>query len=593
MAVTTPGQAAGTIARGDPERRTQRPTRSRGWLIAHDVLSVLPPFVAFALQWRFWSFFRPNVWFMFYPAVLLSAWIGGLRAAILATSISTALVLTFFLPPEGMATATAGSYVAAGVFFAAGVGVGLVVEQLKHATRNVEKSYAELQGAAKQINVLYEEAASSRTRLEHDIVDQKRREADAKLLADAGTALASSLDYHETLATVARLAVANMADFCAVDIIENDGEVRRVQVAAKSPANAWICDALMRVTLDRDRPHLARPVLRSQGPIFMQSCPPDLADRLATSEEHRAALRAMAIGSLIAVPLLGRERLLGAIVFVSTVGSRSYEMRDVELAESIAARAAISIENARLFRSAREAVQARDRVLAVVAHDLRNPLGNILMQTALLREQTASDAEWDRTPSGRVERAATRMNRLIQDLLDAARIDEGHMQIQRVCVAPQALLTEAVEAQRPLAVAHEVQIGVEAPAALPEVVADRDRILQVFENLLGNALKFVGRGGHIVVGAECCGGALRFRVSDDGPGIAPELIPHLFDRFASGRLHPTGGIGLGLSIAKGIVESHGGRIWVESTPGRGSTFFFSIPVDGSTPQSIPSISQKR
>jgi len=551
MAVTAPAHGAGTIATGGSERTTQPPTRSRGGLIARDVLSILPPLVAFAIQWRFWSFFRPNVWFIFYPAVLVSAWIGGLRAAVLATGLSTVLVLTFFLPPEGLVSATPGSYVAAGIFFAAGVGVGLVVERLK------------------------------------------RREGDAKLLADAGAALASSLDYRETLATVARLAVANLADFCVVDIVEDDGEVRRVQVAARNPANIWICDALMSVPLDTSRPHLARPVLRSQCPILMQRCPPDLANWLAMNEAHLAALRAMAAESIIAVPLLGRERFLGALVFVSSVGSRAYDVRDLELAQSIAAAAALSIENARLYRAAREAVQARDRVLAVVAHDLRNPLGNILMQTALMREESTSAGEWDRTPAGRVERAATRMNHLIQDLLDAARIDEGHMQIQRARASPDALLTEAVEAQRPLAVAHKVQISVEAPPDLPEVVADRDRILQVFENLLGNALKFVERGGRIVVRAEDCGGAVKFSVSDDGPGIAPELIPHLFDRFSSARLHPTGGIGLGLSIAKGIVESHGGRIWVESAPGHGSTFFFSIPVESSTPQPIPSISQKR
>jgi signal transduction histidine kinase len=562
-------------------------------LIVRDVLSILPPLVVFAIQWRFWTFFRPNVWFMYYPAVLISAWLGGFRAALAATALSTALVLSFFVPLQEMVNARPASYVAAGVFVAAGVGVGLVVEQLKYTNRTVERSYAKLQAAAAQIDRLYQEAASSRRRLEQDVLDRKRREADTRLLSDAGAALASSLDYRETLATVARLAVANLADFCVVDIVEEDGRVRRVQVAARNPANAWICDVLMRAPFDRGRPYLARPVLRSQCPILMQECPPDLANWLAQNEEHLLALRAMSIRSLIAVPLLGRERLLGALVFVSMGRERAYDARDLELAQSIAARAAISIENAQLYRAAREAVRARDRVLAVVAHDLRNPLGNILTQTALLREQSNAADAWDRTPAARIERAATRMSRLIEDLLDAARIDEGRMQIQKACVAPEPLLSEAVEGQRPLAGAHHVEIQVDAPPNLPEVVADRDRILQVFENLLGNALKFVDKGGRIVVGAEPCGGAVRFSVSDNGPGIAPEMIPHLFDRFSSARRHPTGGVGLGLSIARGIVEGHGGRIWVESAPGRGSTFFFSIPIAKAPPQPGPNISQKR
>jgi PAS domain S-box-containing protein len=233
------------------------------------------------------------------------------------------------------------------------------------------------------------------------------------------------------------------------------------------------------------------------------------------------------------------------------------------------------------------AVQVRDRVLGVVAHDLRNPLAAILAQSqALLRQ--AQPGRTDGKAIELIARAAARMNRLIQDLLDVTRIESGKLPLDRTSLAPASLTADAVDLQRVLAVSGSLDLRLELPDNLPEVWADRDRLLQVLENLIGNAIKFTGSGGSITVGAAPGDHEVIFWVKDTGCGITAENLPRVFERFwqaagKSGRL----GAGLGLPITKGIVEAHGGRIWAESAPGQGASFFFSIPT-GRPEQDRPS-----
>jgi signal transduction histidine kinase len=229
-------------------------------------------------------------------------------------------------------------------------------------------------------------------------------------------------------------------------------------------------------------------------------------------------------------------------------------------------------------------------VLGVVAHDLRNPLGTILVQAQELRRR---GGELD-TPvlkaSDRIETAARRMKRLIQDLLDVSRVEAGKLALERAVVQTRELVAEAVEAQSALAAASSIELRLEAAADLPDVLADRDRLRQVFENLIGNALKFTPPGGRVTVGGVLRAGGVLFYVRDTGPGIATEDQPQLFDRFWQARRSRAdwrGGAGLGLQIVKGIVEAHGGCVWVESAAGEGATFYFTLPAE-SGPPAFPS-----
>jgi signal transduction histidine kinase len=216
-------------------------------------------------------------------------------------------------------------------------------------------------------------------------------------------------------------------------------------------------------------------------------------------------------------------------------------------------------------------------VLGVVAHDLRNPLTTILTQLWALRRHGADAERRSPKPVQVIERAAKRMNRLIQDLLDVAVMEAGQLTIEPVRLAARDLTVGVVDTQRPLASSSSLELRVDMDRDLPDIWGDRDRLLQVFENLIGNAIKFTTAGGCITVRAVSRDHEVLFQVTDTGAGIAPENLPHVFDRFWQATSTNRQGAGLGLPITKGIVEAHGGRIWVESTLSQGTTVSFTIP----------------
>ena len=263
----------------------------------------------------------------------------------------------------------------------------------------------------------------------------------------------------------------------------------------------------------------------------------------------------------------GEEFPAEASISKVTVGGKiflSVVLRDITYRKSIEA-------------ALRRAVTARDEVLRIVAHDLRNPLNTIMMQAELLERPEPEPERRDQTPRLVITRSANRMERLIKDLLDVALVEAGQLKIERERLSAAELARDALEMQKPLAASAglELQLDVEQP--LRDVWGDRNRLLQVFENLIGNALKFTEEGGRITIGARPGDHEVEFFVADTGCGIAPENLAHVFDPFWQADRAGGQGAGLGLPITKGIVDAHGGRIRVESTLGRGTTFFFTLP----------------
>jgi signal transduction histidine kinase len=230
---------------------------------------------------------------------------------------------------------------------------------------------------------------------------------------------------------------------------------------------------------------------------------------------------------------------------------------------------------ARMYEQAEESIDAREQVLKIVSHDLRNPLHTISMCASLLLDvpMQPNDQNGHLT---RIKRAGERMNRLIQDLLDVAKLEAGRVGIdaRELQVAP--LVREAHEMLAPLAEEKSLRLEYVVSDVLPSLTADAGRVLQVLSNLVGNAVKFTPKGGRIVMRAESAPGGVRFSVTDTGPGIPPEQLAKLFGQFWQGNPADRRGIGLGLTIAKGIVDAHGGRIWVESRVGEGTTFYFTL-----------------
>lgn len=298
-------------------------------------------------------------------------------------------------------------------------------------------------------------------------------------------------------------------------------------------------------------------------------------------------LEALGIQATLTIPLVARDRVLGALTLISTDPSRQFDDGESALADDLAHRAAFAIENARLYQAAQQASQARDEILGVVSHDLRNPLSAISMCARVLLESPPAAAEDRRELADAILESTHLMQRLIQDLLDVSTIESGHLKIQtrREVLGPivDAALTMVREGadERGLSLVRDL-----APN-LPDVQVDAMRLEQVLANLVGNAVKFTERGGSVTVRAEASGEMVRVAVIDTGVGIPPEHLPHIFDRYWHARRQSrTVGTGLGLAIARGIVEAHGGSISVESALGGGTTFLFTLPAvesDRATP----------
>jgi signal transduction histidine kinase len=287
------------------------------------------------------------------------------------------------------------------------------------------------------------------------------------------------------------------------------------------------------------------------------------------------------VPNTITADLMGRDgKTLGTLQLWDKKDAAEFDEVDEAILTQLAQLAAVALENARLFRAAQDATRARDDLVAIVSHDLRNPVHTISMAASFLLEIAPAN---DRRIQARrqlevIQRSASRANRLIQDLLDVAKIQAGGLAVDPIPVDVKSLINEAAESATPLASAAHLTVACAPPEKPISVATDRERVLQVFANLIGNAIKFTPKGGQISILACHENDVVRFTIADTGPGIPPEHLDHVFDRYWQAKSTAKLGAGLGLSIAKGIVEAHGGRIWVESPPGSGAQFNFTLPV---------------
>jgi signal transduction histidine kinase len=289
----------------------------------------------------------------------------------------------------------------------------------------------------------------------------------------------------------------------------------------------------------------------------------------------------VAVRSLMMIPLVLRGEYSGIMTLLLTHSERRFDEPYLVLAGELASRVAHAIDNAQLYQRSRQAVAVRDEVVAIVSHDLRNPLSVVKMCASTLSEEplpeTATVTDLART----IHQSAEWMNTIIQDLLDVAHLESGKLTLRREIASVSKVIDQVIELHAPLAEEKHISLTSTVANPVPDVFMDAMRVGQVFANLVGNALKFTETGGQITVSARVDDGLheVVISVSDNGRGVRADDLPHLFDRFwQASRGDLKRGTGLGLAIAKGIVESHDGRIWAESEEGKGASFSFSLPI---------------
>jgi hypothetical protein len=411
----------------------------------------------------------------------------------------------------------------------------------------------------------------------------------ASFLHELNAILGAELDYERMLPRVARLAIPLLGDLCAVDLLDPDGAIRRVACAHVDPTREGIAyEARARHGFRASAPHGVPAALRTHRSALVSSATAEDLEEAAQNAEQLELFRQLGARSWMVVPMLARERALGAVTFAITESDRRYERLELLFAEAVVKQVAVAGDNAQLYRdaeaareSAEAANRAKDQFLSMLSHELRTPL-NAVYGWATMLERGTLDAEQSQRALQIILRNVNAQVRLVDDLLDLSRVGSGRLRLSVRPVDLRVVVEEVLEAIRPAAEAKVIRLQPVLASPGGPVGGDPDRLQQVVWNLLSNAVKFTPKGGRVQIQLQRVDSHVEILVSDTGEGIAADLLPHIFDRFRQGdssssRAH--GGLGLGLTLVRSLVELHGGRVFAESLgEGRGATFIVRLPL---------------
>jgi PAS domain S-box-containing protein len=420
---------------------------------------------------------------------------------------------------------------------------------------------------------------SERKQIEELAGRAARRDA---FLAHVTVALTQSLDFEQTLRTIAAAATPAIADYCALDVVNDDGELVRLAVAHVDPAKARLAEEV-RTTYEDDQGSASPATVARTGVL---SFIPEVSDEMIVAAAHGdaerlAKLRELGLISYLCLPLVSRDRVVGVLTLANAESGRRFTNDDLRMIQDVGSRAALAVDNAQSYRQLQTANRLKDEFLATLSHELRTPLNAVLGYARMLQSGALSP---EKVPQALevIDRNAAALAQIVEDVLDVSRIVLGKARLRVEPTDVSVVVDDAVATVAHAAEAKGLQLKTVMPAHISDVSADPRRLQQVIWNLLSNAVKFTPRGGRVEVRVVEADSYIEIIVSDTGIGFPGTFKPHVFERFRqaeSGTTRLHGGLGLGLAIARHIVEMHGGTVDAESPgEGKGATFSVRLPV---------------
>jgi signal transduction histidine kinase/ActR/RegA family two-component response regulator len=535
--------------------------------------ALLGVLVAGGIRWLLSPIFGERIpFFTFFPIVFALAWWGGFWPTFYGAILSSLFLAYAVLEPVGSFYIERPEYqFGLGMFAAIAIATGWLGEKFHAAKRDGQQAIEKASKEGEQLRVT--------------IAERRRAEEALNFLAAASTTLAALADRQSALQQAARLPVPFLADWCVVYVIDEHGAIDyHAHAHRELQKEALLGKMLSKFPLDWNSNTATVRALRTGRSQLMDQLPEPLLSSFTQSEEHREMVRVLGPQAVISVPLKIREKTIGVIGLVSCDRNRRYGQREVELAESLAVRVAVAVENARLFHAVKEANRQKDEFLAMLAHELRNPLAAIKYAVSI--GQMAPGGPPEETFEI-IDRQTQNLAHLIEDLLDVSRISRDKITLRKDAIDVASIVSGAIATVRPLVEDKRHELILEIPDEPIYLFADPTRAEQIVMNLLTNAAKYTKRGGRITVRAATDGDEAVIEVIDTGIGLPPELLSRVFDLFAQADRtldRAEGGLGIGLTVAQKLAEMHGGKITADSDGlGKGSKFTVRLPISRQKP----------
>lgn len=400
-------------------------------------------------------------------------------------------------------------------------------------------------------------------------------------LAEANKILSSSLDYQTTLNTIASLAVPQIADWCGIDMIDTNGKLHHVAIAHKDPKKVkWAKELQLQQPTNMDALTGIPNVLRTGKSELYPLITDEMLVATSRNKKELQLARRLQFKSAMLVPLFSQKKPVGVITFITTETRRHYNQADLLMAEELANRASVAIENARLYKGSQDAIIVRDEFISVASHELKTPVTSVKMFTQVLKKHSEQIGDAKAVSHlTKMDKQLNKLTELIYDLLNVSKIQAGKMEFKQELFNFDKAVADVVEVLQQTSEKHKLII---VGKTNKNVWGDEERIGQVVNNLISNAIKYSPKAVSVEIKLSSDKKNVQLGVQDFGIGLSKEHFTRIFDQFyrvyvGDDKTFP--GLGIGLYISSEIVKRHGGKLWVESELGKGSLFTFSIPID--------------